>query len=72
MLTETIRETVREMALSANRIWPNGLGFTARGWEYTHGDRGWAASRTDDRGTAWLGRGETPADARANAYPQPD
>lgn len=66
MDSATIRTEVREQAFSANAIWPNGLGFNWRGWEYSYGNRGWSASRDD-----WLGFGETPRDAKANAYQQP-
>ena len=66
--TATIRETVTDLAFSANAIWPNGLGFSWRGWEYTcRGREHWTATRDNQ-----LGHGETPTDAKANAYPQPE
>lgn len=61
---ETIRHHVNELAPSATSIWPNGLGFTSRGWEYTcHAVDRWTATRHD-----WIGHGETPTDAKANSY----
>lgn len=64
--TEDIRTEVNELAFSVKSIWPNGLGFTWRGWEYVCRHPGnWTANRNN-----WIGRGETPTDAKANAYPQ--
>jgi len=68
--TATIREAVTELAFSPKTIWPNGLGFSWRGWEYTcRGRDHWTATRDDHlSGKVLLGRGETPTDAKANAY----
>ena len=72
MQTKDIRQQVAKEALSVRSIQPNGLGFDWRGWSYTLGDRGWCATHTDKWDRWWVGWGETPADAKANAYPQPE
>jgi hypothetical protein len=61
--TEIIRETVRQFAPSETATWPNGLGFSWRGWEYMcRSANRWTASRNDK-----IGHGGTPADARSTA-----
>jgi hypothetical protein len=72
MQTATIKAEVCKHAPSAKSIWPNGLGFTFRGWEYSYGNAGgacWVARRETKAGANMIGRGETPVDAKANAYP---
>jgi len=66
--TEKIRDIVSELAFGSRAIWPNGLGFTWRGWDYScRNPEHWVAVRNE-----WVGHGETPTDAKANAYRQPE
>lgn len=67
MLTQTIKDEVKKHAPNDRCIWPNGLGFSYRGWEYSFGNgvaQNWAARRGDK-----VGRGATPDEAKANARP---
>jgi hypothetical protein len=77
MDTETLRATVRTHAERLRgKVWPNGLGFDIRRWEYTYSEvyGCWQALlRGYDLGTPdKLGRGPTPEAARNAATPQKD
>ena len=72
MQTKDIRQQVAQHAPSARSVYPNGLGFARRGWSYSFGVRGWCATKVDRRDRGWVGWGETPAEAQANACPQPE
>ncbi len=71
--THHLREQVRHAAAQlAGRVWPNGLGFDARGWEYMLRDDGtWSAVRREtDHHSAKYGTASSPVRAKANAlYP---
>lgn len=62
MSSETIRNEVKQHAPTDKSIWPNGLGYSYRGWDYSYGHRGWAAQRGDK-----LGWGSNPAEAKSTA-----
>lgn len=49
------------------RIWPNGIGFDWRGWEYSVVTGRWRAARKLNDGSAFLGYGESASTARAAA-----
>lgn len=63
MDSATIKAEVQKHAPSPRSIWPNGLGFNWRGWEYSYGAKGWAACSNGR-----VGYGETPADAKSVAF----
>jgi hypothetical protein len=67
METEALKALVRNTAsLEKGSVWPNGLGFDRRGWEFTFDEtkRQWhALNRRSDKS----GYGDTPADALATA-----
>lgn len=71
MDTNKVRElTVAAAAACGGRLWPNRMGFDARGWEYALNETvgGWnALRRAPDPSRSRLGHGETPEQARANA-----
>lgn len=71
MTNEQIRNQVRNAAPSTQAIWPNGLGYNCRGWEYSLSEKGWAAipANSDPEDTR-LGRGATPLAAIRNAQGQ--
>lgn len=73
MSTETIRMRIADAALAMGawrHVWPNGLGFDWRGWEYTisEPDGAWCALRRAGD-TSRHGKGATPHAAKANAQP---
>lgn len=45
MESSIIRNEVRSHAPSLKAIWPNGLGYCWRGWEYSYSERGWSCQR---------------------------
>ncbi len=69
METQTIRDEVTKRSPSAKKVWPNGLGFNWRGWEYSYSARGWTAFKRGQTGKDddLLGVGRTPIEARRNA-----
>lgn len=71
MDTNKVRElTVAAATACGGRLWPNRMGFGARGWEYALNETrgGWNALwRSRGSSPSRLGHGETPAAARAAA-----
>jgi hypothetical protein len=73
METNTLRLLVaskmREYYPNA-KLWPNGLGFDTRGWQFTfrEAEGKWYASKRV-KGILALGKGENPFDAYAHAKP---
>lgn len=67
METSTIREEVLNRAPNTRCIWPNGMGYNWRGWEYSYGHQGWAViPGNDDPHDSRIGRGPTPEAALMN------
>jgi len=72
MNTDLLRARIAAGAASVTgaRLWPNGIGFSARGADYMISERPeragqWMVNTTRGK----FGYGSTPQDARANAKP---
>lgn len=72
METADLRSLIKAAAIGTPgaKLWPNGLGFTCRGTEYTYSERTgdwWACRRIGDHHVQKCGAGSTPDAAKRAA-----
>jgi hypothetical protein len=70
MDTAELRQLTRHACLRlGGKLWPNGIGFDRRGWQFTYSERTnrWTASRPQGGYATTYGEGPTPETAQAHA-----